>query len=156
MLYVRSPRPAALSAAVTLACTIWVGGVHADIGDSDELVIETDDAFGSDEILIEESGDQPLGGGDELMIGSDTDDSLPDFTTDESQVRFGLDEARIEYGHQTDSNSKADSTASGTLAASVNWQPQTQWELQLAGRVDGHDQDGDNAFSTVQGDYGDS
>ena len=151
-----------LSIIALLALNFWMTQTFAatDSGElviEDELVIETDDTGGPGEILIEEPSDEPLGGGDELMIGpSGTDDALPDFVADEPRIRFGLDEARAEYGHQTDSNAQADSTLFGHLAASVNWQPQPQWEFQLAGRVDGFDEDGDNAFSTVRGDYGDS
>ncbi len=120
----------------------------------DTLTIETDEGTASDALVIEPAGDDAPTEG-ELMIGAD-DDGLPDFTAEPSRLRVGLDQARLEYGYQTDDNSETDATLFGNLSASLNWQPQPEWELQVSARVDGHDQDGDNDFSHIKADYGDS
>ena len=71
-------------------------------------------------------------------------------------VDIGIDQARAEYGHFTRSDSESDNSLYGMLSGSAKWQPNSSWELQLAARVDGYDEDGKNSFSDIIADYGDS
>lgn len=148
------------------------------LGAESELVIEGGDAIGGDEISIDAGdpgsdgeisiedtapdaggeisidGDVDIGGGDELMLGEQAPADDADDTA--STLRIGLDEARIEFGHFPDGGSTSENAYFGHLSASANWQPAADWEVQLAGRVDGFKEDDDESFSTVRGDYGDS
>jgi hypothetical protein len=144
-------RPTALALALLAAA-----GLHSPASmAADEIVIE--DGAPGDEIMIETDGAGAGSGGDTLIIDDTAAPAMPALADeDDSRLRLAVDDARLEYGHQTDGASAADSLAYGKLAASMNWQPQAQWELQLAGRVDGHDQDGQQGWSTVKADYGDS
>lgn len=137
---------------------------------ADEIIIDdgSADAGASDGELIIDGGDVQIDGDDVQIDGGDT--GTADITIDDSDApqaamaeddagadfSFGLDEARIEYGHFTDSDSATDSTMYGHLSAKLNWRPAPSWEVQLAGRVDGFDEDQEDGFSTVRGDYGDS
>ncbi len=146
--------PTLLPLALTLSCVFFLAGARADAGNPDEIVIDMGEDGAADEIQIDDGG---IGG--EFVID---DSGMPDTPitdpamADDRMLTFRIDDARIEYGQQTESASKAESNVFGKLAASVNWQPDAAWEFQLAGRVDGHDQDGDRGFTTLQGDYGDS
>ena len=125
---------------------------------ADEIIIEGGEPA-SDEIRID-SGDAPAS---DIIIMDDASSPAaaseqrpaPPPTT-RSNLDIGIDEARLEYGAFTHSNSTSNRAVYGKLAASANWQPDPGWELQVAGRIDGFDEDGVSGFSRTRADYGDS
>ena len=126
---------------------------NAVTGAEDELVIEEAPAA-EDGISIEEEAQGAEG---ELVIDGGDDTALPSMAGEaESSLRFTLDDVRLEYGHQVRDGSVAERELYGKFAASLNWRPQPQWELQLSGRLDGYDQDGQREWSELRADYGDS
>jgi hypothetical protein len=146
------------------ACTTSVAAADSEIIIEDDVVIESNGAESADSILIEETPGQ-----DELMIeesdpaagdglmagGTDTDESL-EAGSQSGDLEIKIDDAWAEYGHFTRSDSESDNSLYGKVAASANWQPNSSWELQLAGRIDGYDEDGKNSFTDIVADYGDS
>lgn len=151
------------------ATTIDVGDAPMieDAVGGDELTIDPGTEAGGDAIMI----DDAAGAGDDgiaidegvapLDDGPAIDaiaDELPLAGADRIPGRFtiGIDSARFEYGYFTDGSAASDNSLYGNVAASANWQPSAEWELQLAGRVDGFDEDGEDSFTTIRGDYGDS
>ena len=134
-----------------------------------EIVIDAGDAAAAEEILIEETPRPTDGAPGELIIEDATpagrDETLvieadtgprTESTTDSRQFEIRIDDVRAEYGYLTRSGAPADNTLYGKISAFANWQPHPAWELQLAARADAHDQDGDNSFSALKADYGDS
>lgn len=138
------------------------GGVLAapavDDSAEDELTIEDEGASG--DILIE--GDMDGDPGSEDLIvddGGQPDQADAMVVTEEPEqgsLRIGLDEARLEYGAQLRSDSAANHALYGKLAASLEWQPDPDWEVRLSGRLDGYDEDAGTGWSEVRADYGDS
>lgn len=66
-----------------------------------------------------------------------------------------LDKLQVESGAFF-SDAAPDSFNYAHAAASLNWQPDRQWEFQLAARVDGYLQTGTPDFSRVRADYGET
>ena len=136
--------PGVLIPFLTLALAIPAGAAEADT----EIIVE-------DELVIE-TGDGEMGGDDVLVIEEETTDGTIQAEAAGSRVDIGIDQARAEYGHFTRSDSESDNSLYGMLSGSANWRPNSSWELQLAARVDGYDEDGKNSFSDIKADYGDS
>jgi len=143
-----------------------VFGAGADTPLEEEVIIEMDDA---EEILIEETPGSGATTEDDLIIEDSSsenqeevvvvDDEPPDPAStwaDEQRFEIGIDDAWVEYGHFVRSDSEADDSAYGKIAASANWQPNETWEVQVAARVDGYGQYGGNSVSDIRADYGDS
>lgn len=132
---------------------IDIGG-NEPAGGSNEIVIEglsQPDVAGPGELIIEDSGPAAPAPTIEARAAVSTDRD-----PDSRDVEIRIDDVRAEYGHFTHSNAEADSTLYGKISGFANWQPAPQWEFQVAGRVDGYDQDQRNAFTEVTADYGDS
>ncbi len=167
--------PLALALTCLFACNALA--VDHEISDEDELLIEIDDAVSEeadfsieadDEISVEEGDAVPNSDEDgELVIDSGPELDRPSNAAqgiagssiqDDDRAGFELriDDARAEYAYFTDSDSEADYSLFGMASALANWQPSPAWELQLAGRIDGHEQDGSIDYSTLDADYGDS
>jgi len=109
-------------------------------------------------IIIDAGGGEPGGGIQEIVID---DTSAPGETMarpadTKTTLDIRVDDVRAEYGHFGDSDSRTDNALYGKFSALVNWQPSPAWEVQLAGRIDGYREDGQDSFSTLKGDYGDS
>ncbi len=136
--------PGILIPFLTLALAIPTGAAQADT----EIIVE-------DELVIE-TGDGEMVGDDVLIIEEETTASTIQAETARSRVDIGIDQARAEYGHFTRSDSESDNSLYGMLSGSAKWRPNSSWELQLAARVDGYDEDGKNSFSDINADYGDS
>lgn len=113
---------------------------------------------GADEVMVEEPASDKAEGDETLVIdGGGNEEAESRLAGEEgSNLRFSIDDARLEYGHQMRSASVAERELYGKLAASINWQPRPQWEVQLAGRLDGYDQQGRLDWSELRADYGDS
>ena len=135
--------------------------------DQDDLVIEDADTSSekdAGELVIDSGGDEPVT--DDIQIEGDIaiepseegfeSEFAADSAMDSSQLDFSLDDVWLEGGYVGDSAAPADALGYGKIAASVNWQPNPQWELQLAGRADVYDQSGSRSFTDFKGDYGDS
>ena len=122
-----------------------------DAGDGPGEAIIIDDTAPAEGIVIEAPAQQ-------AGTSPQAPDALPLADAESSAGRFtiGFDSARAEYGHFTDGGAASANSLYGNLAASANWQPNAQWEFQLAGRVDGYSEDDRDSFTTVRGDYGDS
>lgn len=119
----------------------------------DEVVIELDGAGSDGEILIEESA----AAGDDEVIVMESDSADPvEPESDNSNLKIKIDDAWAEYGHFTRSGSESDNSLYGRVSASANWRADTAWEFQLAGRLDGYDEDAKNSFTDINADYGDS
>ena len=129
---------------LTLAPAIPVGAAEADT----EIIVE-------DGLVIETDGGE-VGGDGVLLVGEEPSDGTVRAEVAPSRVDIGIDQARAEYGHFTRSDSESDNALYGMLSGSAKWQPNSSWELQLAARVDGYDEDGKNSFSDINADYGDS
>lgn len=161
-----------------LSCIALSGAFAAD-PQMDEIVIEVDGLpGGADEILIEDTTGQtpavdeividagPADAPDEIVIDTGPAEASPAASAavaDTAQpaandwpVTLRIEDVRAEYGAFTDADSEADSALYGKIEVSANWRANPQWELQLAARADAHDQHGDNDFSTLGADYGES
>jgi hypothetical protein len=138
------------------------------LGDG-ELVIEMDgpETGGPDEILIEDGPYQAPASAEELIIDDDAVEDPGMATgveagiaeaedTGSGRLDMRIDDVRAEYSHFTRSASEADHSLYGKVSALANWQPAPTWELQAAGRLDGHNQQGSLDYSSVKADYGDS
>lgn len=156
-----TPRHLAAPILATLIVTVGLGQIAGAA--EDELVIEDD--IGDGELVIEPDGaeNDPMidQGGDELTI-DDPDGETPPLAGDASEsaaepsLQFGLDEARLDFGHLPDGNADSNHAMYGHLSASARWQASPRWTLQLAGRLDAHDEDARGSFTRIHTDYGDS
>ncbi len=151
------------------AATVLLGALSfSEVMAMEEILIEDDSGL-EGEIAID-AGDE--GGGqiifdDELELDAGIDDpfaeaEVPDLGDSHasdglaSDIAFSIDDIRLEYGQQLREASKAEGEIYAKLALSLNWQPQPQWELQLAGRMDGYSQESQTDWSELRLDYGDS
>ncbi|MCB1791644.1 MAG: hypothetical protein KDJ24_15185 [Gammaproteobacteria bacterium] len=129
--------------------------LHFQASAADEIIIDggTDNAAPA-EIVID--GGQPSGG--EILIDEPAAAAVAPAaeTHTAGNFRIGIDDVRFEYGSFTHSGSASNRALYGKVAASANWQPDPAWEMQLAARVDGYEEDGSDDFSKLDGDYGDS
>jgi len=134
----------------------------------DEILIEDDSGLG-EEIAIDvgEEGPGEIIFDDVIDLDSGADDPFAETPVQDpassddpeglaSDITFAVDDVRLEYGHQLRDASDADNEIYGKLALSLNWQPQPQWEFQLAGRLDGYSQESRADWSEVRADYADS
>ena len=114
-------------------------------------------AAGSEGVLIDDGAPGQAAPQDTLIIGGDsavsTAPAMPEAT---GGPRFAVDDVRLEYGQQIRDASEADREFYGKLAVSLEWQPRPEWEVRLAGRLDGYSQDGRKDWSELRADYGDS
>lgn len=143
-----SRNPVLLPLAILFACIPPVLASDPGSGGGDEIIIDAGGAApaeGMGEIVIEETPSSGAPGGPAAASGRD-----------ESTVDVRIDELRAEYGHFVDSNARSENALWGKVSAVASWQPDPAWEFQLAGRLDGYSEDGDDDFSTVKADYGDS
>lgn len=141
--------------------------IEDDLG-GDTIAIEDEIAIDEDIVLDEglsDDGelllDENPGGLDAIELpvfdhtdGLAGDEQLP-AEAGGSDLSLSVDDVRLEYGHQLE-DAAADNQLYANLAVSLNWRPHPEWELQLAGRVDGYDQGGSNEWSDLRADYGDS
>jgi hypothetical protein len=158
-----------LPLAIICGYSTGVAAADAEVIVEEEMIIETDGAESAEGIVIEETSEPGAAGQDDMIIEesgptevgeigvmeAETTDAM-DAESGGSNFDIGIDEAWAEYGHFTRSDSESDNSLYGKIAASANWQPNSAWELQLAGRVDGYDEDGKNSFTDINADYGDS
>lgn len=154
--------PAHLSAPAMMLCSVVALAAQPV---EQDIVIEMDaPASGpADTLIIEPAAGDPVFGGELLIIDDSTTTAdgqaqpePPPGAARESGWTVRLDDVRAEAGYFTASASPADRSLYGKIAASANWQPNPDWEIQLAARVDGFDESGDSAFTHVKGDYGDN
>ncbi|RMG35579.1 MAG: hypothetical protein D6720_06805 [Gammaproteobacteria bacterium] len=123
-------------------------GIAID-GEENETEIQIDgdmqESLEPEGLTIEDGGEAPVG--EEV---ADRDEQ------EQRSLRIGLDEAWLEYGQQLRTDSAADRTFYGKLAASIQWYPDANWEVRLAARIDGYDEDAGTGWSELKADYGDS
>lgn len=138
------------------------GGVLAasavDDGAEDELTIE-DEGAGEDIQIGDDMGGDTGSEGLTVEVGGQSGQADATVATEapaERSLRIGINEARLEYGHQLRGDSAANRYLYGKLTGSLEWQPGMNWELRLAGRLDGYDQDAGTGWSEIRTDYGDS
>ena len=145
------------------AAEIVIDDSEAPPVEADEVVID-DDTMPTDEApeFVVDDAAEP-GADEERLIGApgDVDTELAQGAAatgsdTPSGIEIRLDDAWLELGHFGDSNAAADRSVYGKLAAEARWQPAPDWEVQIAGRIDAHSQDGGESFAEIKGDYGDS
>jgi hypothetical protein len=161
-----SCRAAILPLAICCLCTGQPPAVFAQPAPQDEVLIEMDGPGDLDEILFEDDASELPSATEELIIEADAPEdrgNAPDARSggdDDGRVpgRWDLrvDDARAEYSYFTRSASEADYRLYGKVSALANWRPSATWELQAAGRLDGHDQRGLLDYSSFEADYGES
>jgi len=142
----RRHRPALLPLAFLCACIPPASAADAEPVGQEEIII------------IDAGGAEPGGSADEIVIEDTPAASASTARPSDGPAAFDIrvDDVRAEYGHFTDSDSRTDSALYGKVSALANWQPDPSWEFQLAGRIDGYSEDGDDSVGTFKGDYGDS
>jgi hypothetical protein len=146
--------------------------IFEETGDSEEILI-IEDAGDSELSIIEETGDSEEiliiedAGDSELSITEETSDTLGSEEADSKEMEqvadnstdhfsAKIDELRAEYGLFPDSDSAADHQGYLHSKATLNWSPNSTWEYQLSGRVDGYYQWGDLHSEDLDLDYEES
>lgn len=158
----RLRRPALLPLAILCAGIQPEFAAAADPILQDEIVIDAGEPAGAmDEIVIEDVPNEGAAGANELIIedaapGQGQMATAPSASTDDGALDVRIDDAWVEYGHFLDRDSTTDDAFYGKVSALANWQPAPAWEFQIAGRIDGYDENGRDGFSKIKADYGDS
>jgi hypothetical protein len=112
-----------------------------------------------DDALQTESERAPGEAADDIVIdppAMGTTASAKQPLVDEGRLDLRVDDLWFEYGRFPDADAASDDSVYGKVSAVANWRPTPDWELQLSGRIDGYHEHGDDPFTRVRADYGDS